>query len=338
EGLAGNDIIDGRGGIDLVRYDGALASVTVDLAAGTASGDASVGSDTLINIEGVRGSKFDDTLTGGNASNGTDATDSSTLEIFLGGAGNDSIDGGQGFDRVDYTTSTVGVNVDLGAGTASDGLGGTDTLLNIEGVRGSNFDDILTGSAAAFESFEGRQGNDQIDGLDGIDRVDYKYSSAGVTVNLATGIANDGYGGIDLLSNIENVRGSRDFNDSIVGSADNNFIEGLGGNDTIDGGDGNDIMDGGAGNDSLLGGNGNDIIAMGGGANTIVGGAGFDVADFDFQDGSGLGGVVASLSNSSGTGTVSGANGGITTMSGIEGLSGTEFNDTLTGDAGNNYI
>jgi Ca2+-binding RTX toxin-like protein len=225
EGRAGADTIDGAGGLDLVRYDNAAAGVNVDLAGGTAS-DGYGTTDTLSNIEGARGSKFADTLSGGNAAN-------DALEFFMGLEGNDTIDGGRGYDRAEYTLSTAGVNVTLGgagSGTASDGYGTTDTLISIEGVRGSAFNDTLTGSNAAdiFESFEGREGNDNINGMGGTDRVVYTASKAGVTVNLATGTASDGYGGTDSLNNIEDVLGSRDFNDSLTGSAADNKLEGQG--------------------------------------------------------------------------------------------------------------
>jgi hypothetical protein len=42
---------------------------------------------------------------------------------------------------VRYDSATEGVNVNLVTNIASDGLGGTDTLSNIEGIRGSNFND-----------------------------------------------------------------------------------------------------------------------------------------------------------------------------------------------------
>ncbi|MDD5333965.1 MAG: hypothetical protein PHS32_09475 [Rhodoferax sp.] len=242
EGRAGNDSIDGRGDFDMLRYDSAGGGVTVNLVTGTATGTG-VGTDTFINIEGVIGSAYADNLIGGNAANGVTVSDVLS-EVFRGGAGNDTIDGGQGYDRVDYTSSTAGVNVVLNDtlnGSASDGLGGTDVLRNIEGVRGSAFNDTLTGSnTAAFESFEGLEGNDSIDGMGGIDRVDYKVARSGVIVNLSTGTASDGYEGTDTLLNIENVRGSRDFNDSITGNAADNVLEGLGGNDTLMGGAGND--------------------------------------------------------------------------------------------------
>ena len=244
EGRAGNDSIDGRGGFDIARYDNAnTAGVIASLVTGIVSNDGDGFTDTLVNIEGLYGSRFNDSLTGGNAANGVTVSDG-LAEIFRGGAGNDTIDGGQGYDRVDYTSSTAGVVVTLNDtldGSASDGLGGTDVLKNIEGVRGSAFNDTLTGSdTAAFESFEGREGNDSIDGKGGIDRVDYQYSKGAVTVNLAANTASDGYGGTDTLLNIESVRGSRDFNDSITGSAADNQLEGLGGNDTLDGGAGID--------------------------------------------------------------------------------------------------
>jgi Ca2+-binding RTX toxin-like protein len=262
-GLAGDDTIDGAGGYDAARYEGALAGVNVNLITGSAS-DGLGGTDTLFNIEGIHGSDFADVLTGGSTLNGTGATDG--LEFFRGGGGSDIIDGGAGYDRVDYTSSTAGANVVLGGtanGTAQDGLGGTDTLINIEAVGGSAFNDILTGSdTGVFESFEGREGNDTIDGKGGTDRADYQNSTAGVTVNLSTGLASDGYGGTDALLNIENVRGSRDFNDSITGSAGDNKIEGLGGNDTINGMAGNDALYAGTGVDVVDGGTESDTLVV----------------------------------------------------------------------------
>ncbi|RZT11247.1 Hemolysin-type calcium-binding repeat-containing protein [Duganella sp. CF402] len=260
EGLGGNDTIDGRGGIDIVRYDNAASGVEVDLNAGMAD-DGTGGTDTLINIEGVRGSAFNDTLTGGNPDNGIDVHDGK-IEIFMGNGGNDLIDGGDGYDRADYTSATSAVTVNLGAGTALDGLGGTDSLSNIEGVRGSAFNDTLIGSDdGEFESFEGREGNDSIDGLGGIDRVDYDRAKAGVGVNLLTGIATDGYGGTDKLLNIEDVRGSS-FNDTITGNAEDNYLQGLDGNDSLQGGAGFDLLSAGRGVDTVDGGADEDTLAL----------------------------------------------------------------------------
>ncbi|MCW5664654.1 MAG: hypothetical protein KIT35_12530 [Piscinibacter sp.] len=276
EGRGGNDVLDGRGGLDQVRYHYAANGVNVNLATGV--GNAGAGDvDTLANFEGIRGSNHGDTLTGGNASN-------AALEFFRGMGGNDTIDGGAGYDRVDYVDSVKGVSVTLGgaaAGTAQDGQAvlnglivaagtagatyGVDTLLNIEAVRGSDYNDTLAGSnIATLEVFEGRKGNDLIDGNGGLDRAGYYQATSGVTVTLglngADGSASDGYGTTDTLRDIEHVQGSRDFADKLTGNQLANLLDGQGGNDTLSGGSGNDTLQGGGGADLLIGGNGNDVL------------------------------------------------------------------------------
>ena len=344
DGRAGNDSIDGRGGFDVLAFNFSTATggVTASLVSGTATG-VGTGTDTFTHIEGLFGTVFGDVLTGGNAASGATLGDGLT-EIFRGDAGNDTIDGGQGYDRVDYTNAATGAVVvlnDTVDGSASDGLGGTDVLRNIEGVRGSAFNDSLTGSnTAPFESFEGREGNDTINGLGGVDRADYQYSKSGVSVNLNSGVVSDGYGGTDTLLNIENVRGSRDFNDNIGGSNAANKLEGLGGNDSLTGGDGNDVLDGGdgndqlrgdAGNDTVLGGAGNDYITGGSGNDSLVGGDGIDTSDYFYSDTNA--GIVVNLA----TGTATGG-GGNDILSGIENVNGSNFNDTITGDANANNL
>ena len=71
---------------------------------------------------------FGDTLVG---------SDGEDFESFRAEGGDDFIDGGGGSnDRADYRNSPDSVFVDLSAGIAQDGHGGTDTLVNIERVRG----------------------------------------------------------------------------------------------------------------------------------------------------------------------------------------------------------
>ena len=114
------------------------------------------------------------------------------------------------------------VNVNLSTGQAvitQNGLTYNDTVLNIEGVEGSNGNDIIVGSDGA-NSLDGRKGADEIDGGLGFDFVEYNgLFSEIVEVNLETGIAKDGHGFTDTLSNIEGVIGSNG-NDIFTGKVE----------------------------------------------------------------------------------------------------------------------
>ena len=80
---------------------------------------------------------------------------------------------------------------------------GTDTFTGVREVRGSQFGDTLVGGDGS-ESFRGIGGDDFIDGGAGDrDRADYRNSPDSVFVDLSTGIAQDGFGGTDILVNIE---------------------------------------------------------------------------------------------------------------------------------------
>jgi len=112
------------------------------------------------------------------------------------------------------------------------GLGGNDRLI---GDRG---DDILQGGAGN-DLLWGGVGADVIDGGTGYDTAVYKGSSAGVTVNLVTGIGMGGEAQGDTLTGIEALVGSA-HNDSLVGDSLNNTFRGGAGADHIDGGIGHD--------------------------------------------------------------------------------------------------
>jgi Ca2+-binding RTX toxin-like protein/methionine-rich copper-binding protein CopC len=255
----GNDTIDGRGGRDFLRYDYRTGPVIVDLSRGLTIDDGFGGTDTLLNIEGVFGSDYDDLIIGNQALNGTGLVDG--FEFFRGNAGNDTIDGGAGWDVADYSAANFGVEVALGAsrdGYAQDGQGGIDTLRGIEAVRGSAHNDLLHSSGrytywtdGYFESFEGLEGNDTLDGSAGSGalRADYFNSIAGVRVDLKLGFANDGFGGVDSLINVGGVRGSL-HDDVLIGNAGRNVLSGEAGNDLVKGGGKNDTLDGGGGFDT----------------------------------------------------------------------------------------
>ena len=257
---AGNDVIDGGADGDTYSLmesffdEAAFRGATVNLATGTAT-DSWGGTDTLTSIERVQGSRFADSITGSEAN-----------ERFSGMKGRDTIDGGAGWDRVQYDQDArfgglLGVTVNLATGVARDGWGQRDTLIGIEEVRGTAFGDSLTGSAGD-NWFQAGGGIDSINGGRGTDGVDFWDDdvSAGAVVNLSrkTGqVQNDGFGNVETLVSIEDLYGTFR-GDSLTGSKGANWIGGDDGNDTLNGGAGNDRLIGGAGSDRLIGGAGRD--------------------------------------------------------------------------------
>jgi len=255
EGGAGNDWLMGAhaadtidGGAngwygDVASYDFDPAGVAADLDTGIAV-DGWGTADILIGVEGLAGSDYNDILAGNSGSN-----------RFFPGPGDDRVDGRGGYDYVHMASASSAVFVDLGTGVVTGG-GGNDTLISIEAIFASVYDDVLRGTANG-DTFDGSRGSDTIEGLGGIDDVTYFYSTGGVVVDLAAGTANDGMGGADRLSAIEDVTGSN-HDDRITGSIAANYLDGRAGDDQIDGGEGDDVLDGDAGNDSIVGGQGTD--------------------------------------------------------------------------------
>lgn len=151
QGGDGNNTLTGFSGVAIASYHDQLYGVTVDLGAGTAShGSGGANTDTLSGINGVMGSDFADTITGGLGN-----------DLIFGDPGNDVLNGFSGVNTLDYSHSTAGVTVDLGAGTATDGWGGTDSISNFSVVVGSSHNDSLTGGT----------GNDTLNGGKGLDSL-----------------------------------------------------------------------------------------------------------------------------------------------------------------------
>jgi Ca2+-binding RTX toxin-like protein len=253
-GGAGDDTFVGGNAVTALDgnradYSGASGSITVSMGAvSTVSGNASVGFDTLQNIDSIAGTSSNDTFT----ADGFVSNQFGTFVEFEGGGGNDQITG-NGNTRISYRTALEGVTVDLADGkgrTTSEAVSnvGVDTFSGVNAVRGSNHNDVLLGTdGTGFESFRGQAGHDFIDGRGGMqDRADYNTSNFGINANLLTGQIQDGFGSTDTVQNIEFVRGSQS-NDVIVGNNANNRFEGEGGNDFLTGGGGNDDIRGGFG-------------------------------------------------------------------------------------------
>jgi Ca2+-binding RTX toxin-like protein len=272
------------------HFEGGTFGVTVDLVAGTAT-DTFGNTDNLIDIERVVGSEFADTLTGGNIANDSG-------ERFRGYEGNDTIDGGgggTGWDIADYAYDyfnggQMGIVADLSLGTVRDGFGDTDTLHNIDAIRGSVVSDDLRGDASR-NVFAPLGGNDYIDGGDGFDALDYSpdayiddpdtgTGTRGIEANLAQGWVIDTAEYLDTVVNIEDLWGSY-FGDVMRGDANSNEFHGGDGDDLLAGRTGDDFLFGELGHDHLKGGTDNDLIVGGQGDDDLRGGSGADTFGFE---------------------------------------------------------
>jgi trimeric autotransporter adhesin len=118
--------------------------------------NGTTGNDTLSGTAG------DDTL------NGLGGND-----LFLAGStgGNDVINGGAGRDSIEFKTrATSAIVVDFVAGTITGGSTGTISFTSIERVLAGDFNDQLTGNAAA-QTLTGQGGSDTIGGAGGVDTL-----------------------------------------------------------------------------------------------------------------------------------------------------------------------
>lgn len=249
-------------------------------------------------------------------------------DIFLGGSGNDTLQGYAGWDWLsggagnDVISGMEDNDVLLGGdgGDALYGGYGADYLAGGTGndsLYGEAGEDVLIGGGGA-DSVYGGDGNDillvdqtdgvydYLDGGSGADALSFERWSAGVTFTLGSGsVFGDGYAGI------EDVIGTRHV-DVFTGDAQANRLYGVAGDDILSGGDGNDTLEGGAGADVLNGGSGTDFASYSGSR----------------------GGVFVDLT----AGEAFGHDATGDTFSSIENLIGSRYADELKGDAAANRL
>lgn len=173
-GNSGNDILDGKGGADTLNGDAGNDTYYVDNAqdrvieslAGSAGGTDLVhsylsGYTLGSNLENLR-------LLASGAANGTGNELNNTL---YAGGGNNRLDGAGGIDTLSYQYASSGVTVSL-ATTAAQATGGSgsDTLIGIESLAGSAYNDRLTGNGGA-NRLNGGNGDDLINGGTGNDAL-----------------------------------------------------------------------------------------------------------------------------------------------------------------------
>lgn len=321
EGGAGSDILNGGSGVDWADYRRSAEGVVVSLATGTGRGGDAEG-DQLIDVERVLGSAFADTLTSGDL--GDFLVGNAGDDVLIGNGGKDQLEGGDGNDII---------------------YGGDDGDF-IDGGQGA---DLIYGGAGS-DNILGGYGADRIFGEDGFDLVNYSNSPWAVRVDLTAGKGQGGWAEGDTYSSIEQIYGSLYFSDVFTGGAageklygfgGNDQIYGLAGNDWLYGGNGQDILNGGDGADQLFGDAGNDTLAGGDGADKLTGGDGDDVLNgglgADVLDGE-AGTDLADYSDSAaavivdlaaGTGVGGSAQGDV--LRNIENITGSRFDDILTG-------
>lgn len=216
-GDAGNDELHGEDGNDAIYAgngdDIAFGGAGRDIIYGEAAAIQWIGNDFLYGGDG------DDTIYGERGSleaggtdhlfgeNGDDMLAGDGGDDWLmGGAGNDTLNGATGFDIASYADATSGVSVNLAIALAQDTSGaGIDTLLGLEGLTGSAFDDVLTGDHGD-NVLDGGAGSDVLIGGGGVDTGvfsgqwwEYTISQSGTSTIIS------GANGTDTLTEVERL-------------------------------------------------------------------------------------------------------------------------------------
>lgn len=258
-GTSGQDYIYGYGGNDYLSGGG-----SADYLSGGSGNDY------------LHGGSGNDVMVGGSGN-----------DTLVGGVGADALYGGIGTDFASYTDAGSGVTASLENQEINTGDAKGDIFSSIEGLSGSahadrlygdhrnnvlygnggndrlygrDGDDTLSGDAgkdvldggdgddmllggADNDTLRGGAGSDRLYGGSGHDTASYGTATSGVVASLATPSMNTGDARGDFYSSVEGLSGSR-YADVLIGnSADN----------TLYGGFGDDELVGGAGADKLIG-------------------------------------------------------------------------------------
>ncbi len=335
--LATNITMDGGDGDDFIELRGGTvtavpAAIAVGLSTATYLAPGATSNDRNLDVVNVVGGAGND-------------------RIILTGVASATIDAGTGDDIVSISmrgASTVNnYQLTLGAGA--------DTVqLGVGATAGSSTDVATTARTNRVTDFERGNTGDRFEltsflnlGLTGYTANSNAFASghlrlvqsgtdlllqsdrdgAGATNSFTTIFAiSNGYTGGFTAFNFDGFIG----NLVLTGFATDETLTGASGNDVLSGMGGNDVLIGLAGNDTLDGGDGDDVLIGGTGDDILIGGAGNDTASY-------IGAAVGVTVNLGTTGAqATGA--GSDTISGVENLVGSAFDDTLTGNAGANRL
>jgi len=305
DGGDGLNIINGQGGFNIVSYATATSGVNASI---TGNSDNSMGGggrfDTLYNIQGVIGSRYDDYIIG--------ELNNPSANSLSGGAGSDTLDGRGGADTLaggaGYDVFVVDTSYDSAAQVlVTDFVHGEDKI-DVAYTGVGNFGDL--------QRFLTQNGADTVLNVSlGGRPVSFRLKN----VSLATLNAND------FIFNTSGqpvaIPGTNNA-DTLVGTSGADFITGLrgadslvglGGIDTIKGGEGDDTIDGGVGYDSIDGEGGYNFVSY------ATATAGVVVNLHPVFDSMGGGGAPDLLYN-------------------IQGVIGSSYNDFVVGDLNGNRL
>lgn len=351
-GGMGADRLDGGTGIDTVSYeyltvggDLANAGVTVDMTVLTNSTGAAAG-DVLVGIEKVVGTGFADTLRGDGSDNefygrggndvlrgevgndklyGEDGDDS-----LYGGDGNDLIDGGAGTDTIFYTGLRSEYTINLAAKTITRiSTGEVDTFANAEyaqftdGGPVSLANAVPTTAGLTSQSWADNAGasftipTSAFGDSDGNQADPYKGLS--FTATLSDGSALPSW----LLFNPATKTFSYSALAATIGSNANVRVTASDGAASVFADFAINITQGAGA--AIVGTTGNDVLVATFRAETIDAAAGADKVSYATS--------TAGVSVNLATGAVSGGFAQGDTLTGIEGVVGSAYDDTLTGSA-----
>ncbi|MDG5750921.1 calcium-binding protein [Qipengyuania sp. XHP0211] len=229
-------------------------------------------------------------------------------EVITGGVAGSTING----DFDDNTLIGLNGNDTISGGGGVNtvyGGGGSDTIYSSgEGSYfGEGGNDYIVAADTSFGSFE------ILDGGSGNDTLDLTVGNYDYTLDMGTGVTNFTADFGESYVDFENV---------ISGSGADN-ITGTGGANFIDTGAGNDVINAAFGDDTLVGGDGDD---------TLNGQGGRDTASYYNATSA----VTVSLLSLGVAQNTFGA--GVDTLTSIENLTGSAFNDALTGSGTSNII
>ncbi|TDH62416.1 hypothetical protein E2C06_11115 [Dankookia rubra] len=364
-GSLGGDTLLGAGGSNSLDYAGlAGRTVTVTLS-GTGTGIAvksgGGGTDRFIAFGVITGTDGADSIKG--------FAGTTELQVLRGMGGADTIDGANNLlNLVDYSLGTGRVSINLGTERATDDSGSLDVLQNVLHVRGSAYDDLITGSGRG-EYFDASLGSDTYAGGGGTDTLSYAgLAGRTVTVRLtadgAGTVAKSG-GGADRFAGIHVIEGTAggDILKGFAGATQVTLLRGLGGIDSIDGaGNVLNVLDysgsvaigvnlttgvaaDGAGSydmlyhvravvgsrydDVMVGSADADVFHGSGGNDSYTGNAGLDTLDY----GQSATPITLAWTGADAATVAKGAAGGTDSLTGIERVVGSAAGDSFTGHA-----